>query len=64
MSDRRHARLTLAIESRTEPLTGTVSSAGAARPFTGWMELFSELEAAVSAAREEVGGEMTGEEKT
>jgi len=61
MSEPGHARFTLAIESKTDPVTGTVRSAGRAeRPFTGWMELFSELEAAVSALRVCSGRAHTG----
>jgi hypothetical protein len=64
MSEPGHARFTLAIESKAEPVTGTVCSAGQAeRPFTGWMELFTELDAALSAAREESPRESPREEK-
>jgi hypothetical protein len=50
MSVTRH--LTVQIAALRDPISGTVHADGERdRPFSGWMELFSELEAAVSALR-------------
>ncbi len=58
------AHFTLAIAVSAEPITGTVRSAGpATRPFTGWMELFAVLEAAVCAARANERAEPSIEER-
>jgi hypothetical protein len=64
MSEPDQAHFTLAIAVSAEPITGTVRSAGPAiRPFTGWMELFAELEAAVCAARAKTRTEQSTEER-
>ena len=64
MSEPGQAHFKLAIAVSAEPIRGTVSSAGpATRPFTGWMELFAALEAAVCAARAEVRTEQSTEER-
>ncbi len=44
--------LTVEIAGLTDPISGTVHTDGERdRPFSGWMELFSEMEAALSALR-------------
>jgi hypothetical protein len=45
-------QLTVEIAALSDPISGTVQAEGERdRTFSGWMELFSELEAAVSALR-------------
>jgi len=64
MSGPGQAQLTLEIAVSADPITGTVRSAGPAiRPFTGWMELFAELEAAICAARAKARAEQSTEER-
>jgi hypothetical protein len=64
MTEPDQAHLTLAIAVSAEPITGTVRSAGpATRAFTGWMELFAEIEAAVCAARATARTEASPEER-
>jgi hypothetical protein len=44
--------LTVEIAALRDPISGTVHADGERdRPFSGWMELFSELEATLSALR-------------
>jgi hypothetical protein len=48
--------LTVQIAALSDPISGTVHADGErGRPFSGWMELFSELEAALSALRTRSG---------
>jgi hypothetical protein len=64
MTEPGQAHFTLAVAVSADPITGTVGSAGpVTRPFTGWMELFAELEAAVCAARAKARTEQSTEEK-
>jgi hypothetical protein len=64
MTEPDQAHFTLAVAVSTDPITGTVRSAGpVTRPFTGWMELFAELEAGVCAARAKPRTETSTEER-
>jgi hypothetical protein len=49
-------QLTVEIAALSDPISGTVRADGQRdRPFSGWMELFSEMEAALSAPRTSSG---------
>ena len=64
MSEPGEEQFTVAIAVSAEPITGSVRSGGPpTRPFTGWMELFAVLEAAVCAARAKEGTEQSAEER-
>ena len=57
------AHLELAIDVDSEPISGSVSNgAHRSQPFSGWMELFSLLEATIRTACEEAGTQPQGEE--
>jgi hypothetical protein len=48
--------LTVEIAALSDPISGTVRADGERdRPFSGWMELFSEMEAALSVVRTRSG---------
>jgi hypothetical protein len=50
------SHLTVEIAALSDPISGTVHADGErVRPFSGWMELFSEMEAALSALRTRSG---------
>jgi len=56
-------RVSLAIEASADSVAGTVRSDDhAEQPFSGWMELFSLLEATIRTACEEAGTQPQGEE--
>jgi hypothetical protein len=63
MRDPGHLRVALAIEATADSVSGTVCSAESGeQAFTGWMELFSVLETAIRAAREDSGTDPNTEE--
>jgi hypothetical protein len=54
-------QLTVEIAALSDPISGTVHADGERhRPFSGWMELLSEMEAALSALRTRSGCAHTG----